>query len=161
MISDDSNTAATRRPSVEVRLDERGNLAHDRAKPWADTVRMQDECQLDRLLWGGQISDAQWRAGVLFRSRWIAAHASASYGIRYGECVDGGGWASESDRRLWAQGEIRGALDGVPTAPALAVQGVCGGDEPARGRLDPLRLGLDHLARHYGVPDAFKRRAGM
>lgn len=154
------SNAADRRPATRARLDERGNPAPDRSKPWADTTRMLDECHLDRLNHGGHITDGQWRAGVLFRARWLAAHASASLGIRYGERVQGGGWASESDHRLWAQGEIKGALEGVAPAMALAVQAVCGSDEPARGRMQALIGGLDHLVWHYGIPRDFERREG-
>lgn len=154
-------TTTTARPASRARLDERGNPAHDRAKPWSDTIRLLDECVLDRLLHGGQIIAMEWRAGVLFRGRWIAAHAGASYGIRYGERVQGSGWASESDHKLWAEGEVKAALDGMPETAALAVQAVCGADEPAKGRLAHLRLGLDRLARHYGIPRDFDRREGM
>lgn len=156
-----TGTASNGRTKVAVRLDERGNPAPANAAAWADASRYLDECQLDRLLLAGQVADREWRAGMLFRARWIAAHAGSSYGIRYAERVDGGGWASESDRRLTAQDEIRAALEDLPETAARAVQAVAGGDEKAAGRMNALRLGLDRLAAFYGVPAGFKRRPGL
>lgn len=149
------------RPTASVRLDANGNPAHDRAKPWADTERYLDECRLDRLLLAGAIDDRQWRGGILFRRRWSAAHQGSSYGIRYGERVDGGGWDAESDHRLMAQSDVRAALEGVPERAALAVQAVAGEDQTAAGRMDALRIGLDRLAAFYRVPPEFKRRPGL
>lgn len=152
-------TAADRRPTEEVRLDANGNPAHDRAKPWANTLRYQDECQLDRLLWAGQIDDRQWLGGIRFRRLWLAAHRVASYGIRYTERVDGGGSGVESDTRLAAEDAVRAALRDLTEAAALAVQAVAGNDERGAGRMPALRLGLDGLAMALGVPAGFRRRA--
>lgn len=149
------------RPTAAVRLDANGNPAHDRAKPWADTARYLDECRLDRLLLAGAIDDRQWRGGILFRRRWLAAHKGAGYGIRYGERVDGGGWDAESDHRLDAQSDVRAALAGMPADVAMAVQAVAGEDQPGAGRMDALRAGLDRLAAFWRVAPEFKRREGL
>ena len=148
------------RPSEAVKLDANGNPAHDRAKPWGDTVRMLDECQLDRLLYAGQIDEGQHGAGCRFRRRWISAHQSSGYGIRYGERVDGGGGDAEALDRLEAQSDVRAALAGMPETAALAVQAVCGEDEKGAGRMEALKLGLDRLAAFYGVLNGFKRGMG-
>lgn len=148
------------RPVEAVRLDANGNPAHDRAKPWGETVRVLDECRLDRLRHAGQITDGQWWAGLRFRRRWLSAHQSSGYGIRYAERVDGGGGDAEALHRLEAQSDVRAALAGMPEAAALAVQAVAGEDERAAGRMAALRLGLDRLMAVYGVPAGFERRAG-
>jgi hypothetical protein len=147
------------RPIEAVRLDANGNPAHDRAKPWGDTVRVLDECRLDRLRHAGQVTDAQWAAGVRFRGRWLAAHQSSGYGIRYAERVDGGGGDAEALHRLDAQTDVRAALHGMPEVAALAVQAVAGEDERAAGRMDALRVGLDWLVGVYRERSRGARRA--
>lgn len=153
-------TAADRRPTVGARLDERGNPVDERTRPHGDTLRYLDECRLDRLNYAGQITDAQWRAGCLFRAKWLIAHHHGSFAIRYGERVQGGGGGVESDRRLDAADEAAKALQGMPPLVSAAVQAVCGEDESAKGWMRQLIEGLDHLREHFGVPRDFCRRPG-
>ena len=148
------------RPSEAVKLDANGNPAHDRAKPWSDTVRMLDECQLTKLLHIDQITEDQCNAGLRFRRRWLSAHQTSSFGIRYGERVDTSGGDTWALHRMEAQSDLRAALDGMPLAAAMAVQAVCGEDEKGAGRMDALKLGLDRLAAFYGVLNGFKRGMG-
>ena len=149
--------ALAARPSTVKAVSATGGRAGD--IPYGTARCFLDECGLDKLCSKGQISARQWRAGMLFRSRWLAATPRGSYASRYTPRVQGGGGSPgpEPERRLDAQQAVADAQEGMHPDHALAVQAVAGEDESAAGRLSALLGGLDHLADFYGVDPAFSR----
>ena len=156
----DLGTASKARPSAIVEV-----LAPERSK--RDTVRRYlEECRLDGLQGRGEIQDREWRAGILFRAKWLAAFKGGGYEANYRERVHNSAAAhriSEAQaERISAQDRVREALETLGEIESLAVSAVAGEDEEVRGfrRLHALRAGLVKLADFYGVAQDFRRRPG-
>lgn len=156
---DDMARAAAVRPTVVRDISATGGKAGD--IPYGTARCYLDECRLDKLANREEITGRQWRAGMLFRAKWLQAMPRGSYASRYTPRVQGGGGTPgpEPEKRLDAEDAIKQAMDGMHPDHSLAVQAVAGEDERAKGRLEALKGGLDWLAEFYGVDVGFKRFA--
>jgi hypothetical protein len=112
------------------------------------------ECQLDALSARSQISDRQWRGGIMFRARWLKSRRASRVTAGYGTEPGGRAYADGPAIGLDARSDVTAALAALPKGLSLAVIAVCGEDESpgGRGRVVALRDGLDVLADHFGVP---------
>lgn len=124
--------------------------------------RYADETTIDRLnarsdQW--RITDRLWRAGCIFRGKWLACRLPARVVASYGPPGGGGG----ADRAAWlyhlldAREAVEEARGACPASGWLAVCAVAGEDEPARGRWYDLRDGLDALADFWDIPADYSR----
>lgn len=154
----DLGAAALERPADIIDVARIGGKGEN--KPTGTVKRYRDECVLDELNHRGQLTDRRWRAGILFRMKWLAAFRPVGYGSRYEPRINSSGRSSSlpAEEMFDAEDEITKALAGIPIRAAMAVQAVAGEDESAKGRLAYLTSGLDHLILFYAVPDDFRRR---
>jgi hypothetical protein len=156
-------TAASGRSTVFVEVGEDGEPPAPGAEAWGAARMYLEECTLDGLEARRLIDGAQWRAGMLFRDRWLAAHPRESYAGRYKPREPGAHGNAEGQRawQLDAESDVHAAMQGMREPAALALQSVAGEDEPAKGQLGDLREALTHLVGFYDVEPGFKRRVGV
>ena len=130
-------------------------LAPDPASPrlFVGVLRARCECWLDRYRIKGLLADAEYKAGIKFRSAWLAT----IYGLRtmqaatVHEWIDNGKAMSLEDRISYvtqAERIVREALPALSVAQKLAVIAVCGQDEALGDtyRVQTLGRGLGVLA---------------
>ncbi len=122
--------------------------------------RMLAECELDSLLIKGWISEPQWRAGMLFRVKWLACVRLPNITAQYGE-TSGRATQNPTDevaaRRATASQDVNEAIRVLGMIQSAAVIAICGMDEKPKGRLAVLRLGLEGLRVLYRVPADYER----
>jgi hypothetical protein len=125
------------------------------------TKRMIVECEVDRLLVNGQLTDPQWKAGTLFRVKWMACvklpKVCATYGCQPIGSVGGSSADDVAARRASARQDVDEAIRALGLLRSNAVIAVCGMDESARGRVGVLRDGLDALREFYKVAADYDR----
>ena len=150
--------AAQARAWVERPIHAPGASYSREARVWVRQYR--DECVIDTLnsrsdQW--RLSDRQWRAGCLFRGKWLATRHANPTTAGYGERVAGRGTAD----MLGYSSDCRAALDALcehmPEPEWMAVCAVAGEDERAKGRWHLLVRGLDRAADWWDVPGDYRR----
>lgn len=124
-------------------------------------VRMyRDECALDRLnsrtdQW--RIPDRSWRAGMMFRGKWLLCRHASPVTAGYGERVQGRGQQDMQATRSDARAQLDAVARELTQLEWAAIAAVCGEDENAKGRWVYLDRGLAKLADWWNVPDDFSR----
>jgi len=124
-------------------------------------ARVRSQSMLDRYLLRDQITRRQYDAGERLHRLWRAAGAAPLVVANYGPRIKGGG--EIGDRQAALRADIGKVLTALGSRQASVLMHVCLCDEAAgdwgdrhRGRatdgIPILRLALDGLADHWGMP---------
>ncbi len=124
-------------------------------------ARVRTQTMMDRYLYRDQISQRQYDAGMRLYAAWRAAGSAQTVVAHYGLRIKGGGEMSQ--RQAAVRADVTAALVAVGTRLASVLVHVCLCDQAAgewgerqRGKaadgIPVLRLALDSLADHWGLP---------
>ncbi len=147
-------------PTPERRAQNGGTVAEPQADGANRRVlvhRARYECWLDVYRRAGRLTEAEFSAGLRFRTAWLT-HVE---GIKTRDSMDladaalsgGGPTLTPSERRSWAEATIREAYATLTVWQALVVDAVCGCDQSAgnAARMKTFVRGLEALAKHWGL----------
>lgn len=151
----DLGPAARRRQSAIVKVG-----GEQRSSTRSDAVyarRFTCECYVDELHANRKLTDRQWKAGMMFRGKWLVGARHTPVTGLYGERTDKGDATSATEYTHSARQQLTDAIRHLGMWASSVVIAICGEDEQRADDVPVLVLGLDALADFWKLDEQFRR----